>query len=91
MASCRHLETKHRADFAGKHVLELGAGLGKLSVGIAKMGAHVTSTEAACQRPGLSFVLACLSVPHSTWLAHANITEISCENIAGDDIRQYLI
>jgi hypothetical protein len=33
-------------------VLELGAGRGTLSVGMARLGAHVTSTEAPCQRPG---------------------------------------
>ena len=43
----RHLETEHPAAYwRGKRVLELGAGMGHLAVGLARLGAHVTATEA---------------------------------------------
>jgi hypothetical protein len=43
----RHLETEHPAAYwRGKRVLELGAGMGHLAVGLARLGAQVTATEA---------------------------------------------
>ena len=43
----RHLEVEQPAGYwCGKRVLELGAGMGHLAVGLARMGAHVTATEA---------------------------------------------
>ena len=43
----RHLETQLPEGYwRGKRVLELGAGMGHLAVGLARLGAHVTATEA---------------------------------------------
>ncbi|KAJ1494379.1 hypothetical protein T484DRAFT_1927353, partial [Baffinella frigidus] len=47
-----YLAAKRKEDIAGKHVLELGAGLGHLSLALARMGAHVTTTESACEKGG---------------------------------------
>lgn len=43
----RELEVRHATDgfWRGKKVLELGAGMGHMAVGLARMGAHVTATE----------------------------------------------
>ncbi|EKX38771.1 hypothetical protein GUITHDRAFT_154621 [Guillardia theta CCMP2712] len=45
----RNYLQKKQSEFSGRRVLELGAGLGHLSLAISRMGAHVTSTEARCR------------------------------------------
>ena len=44
----KYLKEKVRKEFDGSNVLELGAGAGHLSLSLSRMGARVTSTEAAC-------------------------------------------
>jgi predicted RNA methylase len=40
-----HLRANNAADFKGKRVLELGAGIGHLAWGLYEMGAHVTASN----------------------------------------------
>jgi SAM-dependent methyltransferase len=50
----RHLETSHPDGYwCGKRVLELGAGMGHIAVGLARLGAHVTATEAGYSGVGV--------------------------------------
>ena len=67
----------HLLNYLKAQVLELGAGLGRLSLGLASMGAHVTSTEAACQRPGMDEEYEYPSEYYAIGRIYAN-TKIGC-------------